>query len=64
MYLSECPVREPSLYVTLKVAPNRETPLFQIPLLLSLEVPDTPISPLRPPVWALRKRDTRLLSSP
>jgi len=63
-YSSGCTVREPSLYVTLKAAPYRETPRFQIPLLLSLEIPATPISPLRSPVWALRKRDTRLLSYP
>lgn len=62
MYSSGRPVREPSLYVTLKVAPYRETPRFQIPRLLSLEVPGTTIIPLRSTVWALRERDTRLLA--
>ena len=64
MYSSGCPVREPSLYVTLKIAPYRETPRFILPLLLSREVPGTPISPLHSTVWALRERDTHLLALP
>jgi hypothetical protein len=64
MHSSGGPVREPSFYVTLKVAPSREMSRFQIPLLLPLEVPGTPISPLRSPFWAHRKKDTHLLSSP
>jgi hypothetical protein len=63
MHSSGCPVREPSLYITLKVAPNREMSRFQIPLLQSREFSGTPISPLRSPVLGLMKRYARLLSS-